>query len=161
VIHTISAASVPAMENSRSAYFFQYPKKSGNLVKKRLYTLRMLAMAFKLELRFSPPSAPSTQRINASHVSKSSGSYSYTETVSNWTKEMKMRKDKGFIPLGDSICRNLLLKEQHSSQSWSLLRLSGVPGRTSYAVRKLYWWFQTQPTLWIFPDQCRCHHSLD
>jgi hypothetical protein len=26
---TISAASVPAMANSRSAYFFQYPKKSG------------------------------------------------------------------------------------------------------------------------------------
>src|SRR5271154_5315957 len=76
-MHTISAASVPAIENSRSAYFFQYPKNNGNLVKKRLYTLRMLAIAFKLELRLSPPSAPSTHRMSASHVSKSSGSYSY------------------------------------------------------------------------------------
>jgi hypothetical protein len=83
VVGTISAASVPAMENSRSAYFFQYPKKSGNLVKKRLYTLLMLAMAFKLELRFSPPSAASTQRISASHVSKSSGSYSYSKTLAH------------------------------------------------------------------------------
>jgi len=32
---TISAASVPAIANSRSAYFFQYPKKSGNFARKR------------------------------------------------------------------------------------------------------------------------------
>ena len=33
--YTISAASVPAIENSRSAYFFQYPKNKGNLARKR------------------------------------------------------------------------------------------------------------------------------
>lgn len=33
--HTISAASVPAIENSRSAYFFQYPKKRGNFARNR------------------------------------------------------------------------------------------------------------------------------
>lgn len=32
---TISADSGPAMLNSRSAYFFQYPKKSGNLSRSR------------------------------------------------------------------------------------------------------------------------------
>lgn len=32
---TISADSGPAILNSRSAYFFQYPKKSGNLSRSR------------------------------------------------------------------------------------------------------------------------------
>ena len=32
---TISAASVPATTNSRSAYFFQYPKNSGNRANRR------------------------------------------------------------------------------------------------------------------------------
>lgn len=35
MIHTISAASVPVIENSRSAYFFQYPNNNGNLARNR------------------------------------------------------------------------------------------------------------------------------
>jgi len=38
----------------------------------------MLAIALRLELRLSPPSAASTERISVSQVSKSSGSYSYS-----------------------------------------------------------------------------------
>ena len=74
---TSSAASVPAIENSRSAYFFQYPKSSGNLAKNRSYISLVATIDCGLELRLSPPSRPSAARTSFSQASKLSGSSSY------------------------------------------------------------------------------------
>lgn len=61
--HTISADSGPAILNSISAYFFQYPNRSGNLCRKRSKASRKVERAWGLELRFSPPSKVSDDLI--------------------------------------------------------------------------------------------------
>lgn len=80
--NTISAASVPAIENSRSAYFFQYPNSRGNFARNRSYALRVVAIACGLEFRFNPPSRDSAARTNFSQCSKLSGSSSCDDGVS-------------------------------------------------------------------------------
>jgi hypothetical protein len=74
VKRTISAVSVPPIENSRSAYFFQYPKKSGNFARKQSYTLRTSSIADGFEFRVTPPSRSEARLIRVSHFSKSSSS---------------------------------------------------------------------------------------
>ena len=68
----ISAVSVPPMANSRSAYFFQYPKKSGYLARKQLKVLRTSSMVDGLEFRVTPPSSSVARVTSASHRSNSS-----------------------------------------------------------------------------------------
>src|SRR5436190_4913973 len=77
--YTISAASVPAILNSRSAYFFQYPKSRGNFARNLSNALRVRAIACgdEFRLRPPPPSIASQARISFSHASKSSESSSY------------------------------------------------------------------------------------
>jgi len=82
---TISAASVPAIENSKSAYFFQYPKKRGNFARKRSYTARAKAMVWGLEFRLSPPSKDSAACTSLSHAPKLS-SFSCYENISKRVK---------------------------------------------------------------------------
>jgi hypothetical protein len=84
---TISAASVPAIENSRSAYFFQYPKSRGNLARNRSYASRVVAIACGLELRFRPPSRVSAARTSFSQFSKLSVSSSYLAALSAYEKQ--------------------------------------------------------------------------
>lgn len=74
---TSSAASGPAIENSRSAYFFQYPKKRGKCARKWSYVSRVAAIAWGLEFRFRPPSCASAARTSFSQCSNSSGSSSW------------------------------------------------------------------------------------
>lgn len=80
---TISAASVPAIENSRSAYFFQYPKSKGNLARNRSYASLVVAIACGLEFLFNPPSKVSAARTSFSQFSKLSVSSSWCTVVSN------------------------------------------------------------------------------
>lgn len=79
---TISAASVPAIENSRSAYFFQYPNSRGNLARNRSYAFRTVVIACGLELRLIPPSRASAPRASFSQISKLSGSSTCRKEVS-------------------------------------------------------------------------------
>jgi len=79
--HTISAASVPAIENSKSAYFFQYPNSNGNFARNRSYASRVVAIACGLELRFRPPSRVSAARTSFSQFSKLSVSSSYAHRM--------------------------------------------------------------------------------
>src|SRR5688572_26912817 len=71
--HTISADSGPAILNSISAYFFQYPNSSGNLSRKRSNASRKVASAWGLEFLFRPPSSDSQALIKLSQCSKLSG----------------------------------------------------------------------------------------
>lgn len=80
---TISAASVPAIENSRSAYFFQYPNSKGNLARNRSYAFRTVVIACGFEFRLIPPSRDSAPRTSFSHVSKLSGSSTCRTDVSH------------------------------------------------------------------------------
>jgi len=83
---TISAVSVPPIENSRSAYFFQYPKKSGNLARKQSKTLRTSSIADGEELRVTPPSSSAARTTSASHFSKSSSFSICKKGISSWTR---------------------------------------------------------------------------